>query len=89
MNGMAELEDIADGLALWQERKPQTMDDWKEIARRFSEEADEWRSIAEELAETLRAIYTKHQPPYPSWPAEVARVALIRYSNLHKGEHDG
>lgn len=36
---MAEptFEEIADGMALWQEHKPQTKEDWIAIARRFSE----------------------------------------------------
>lgn len=43
------ISDAADGLALWQEAKPRTLDDWKDIARRFSEEADRLRAENERL----------------------------------------
>ena len=48
-------------------------------------------SIAEELAEALRYIEGKDVAGYDAHmrPEEVARQALARYSNLHKGEHDG
>ena len=41
------LEEIADGFALWAEHRPQTIEDWKAVARRFSEEADELRAALE------------------------------------------
>jgi benzoyl-CoA reductase/2-hydroxyglutaryl-CoA dehydratase subunit BcrC/BadD/HgdB len=48
------IEEIADGFALWQEHKPRTLDDWKEIARRFSGEADSLRSQLEDREQRLR-----------------------------------
>lgn len=54
------IEEVADGLALWQEHKPRTLDDWKEIARRFSEEADGLRSQLEDREQRLRDCRDAH-----------------------------
>lgn len=31
---MSDISDIADGLALWEEHKPQSCEDWRAVARR-------------------------------------------------------
>ena len=51
-----------------------------------NEREKELSSIAEELAEALRPFA---QTALGSVWHESARAALARYSNLHKGEHDG
>lgn len=50
----ASIEEIADGIALWQEHRPRTIEDWQRIARDFSAECDELRAKLDEA--TVHAV---------------------------------
>lgn len=54
----SSMEEIADGMALWREAKPQTKEDWIAIARRFYESESELQArldAATEVVEAARA----------------------------------
>lgn len=76
-------EQILDGLALWQETKPQTVQDWIEIAERYLDSHSDYSGASPEFKELVTFVFERREAEEQSRLA--AEALLLKTRKIREG----